>query len=395
MLLGLDDFSRINLLNGHAFGNTVLRMFAQSTQRLIPEGASMFRLDGDVFAIVMDGAGCAAMEELYHAIHVVANRQHTIDDLSFFCMVSAGIAMIGQDAQSAQDLLRNAENALEESKQRGKNTSTFFSSATIATKLRRLEISDYMQSSVLDDMKNFELYYQPLVCAETMDIAGAEALLRWSSKEHGQLSPVEFIPVLESYGLIGQVGRWVLEQSFTQCKRWSETHPGFIMDVNISYLQLLDADFVPFVEQLVERTGVDPASIVLEMTESYFVTDMDALRATFDRLRSIGIRIAMDDFGTGYSSLGLLAQSPADIVKIDRLFIKDIHREAFNRAFIDAVIELCHSVGIEVTVEGVEEPTELDAVRAIGADSIQGFFVSCPIPAHSFEERFITPQTAS
>ena len=138
-----------------------------------------------------------------------------------------------------------------------------------------------------------------------MDIAGAEALLRWSSKEHGQLSPVEFIPVLESYGLIGQVGRWVLEQSFTQCKRWSETHPGFIMDVNISYLQLLDADFVPFVEQLVERTGVDPASIVLEMTESYFVTDMDALRATFDRLRSIGIRIAMDDFGTGYSSLGL------------------------------------------------------------------------------------------
>ena len=123
--------------------------------------------------------------------------------------------------------------------------------------------------------------------------------------------------------------------------------------------------------------------------------DMDALRATFDRLRSIGIRIAMDDFGTGYSSLGLLAQSPADIVKIDRLFIKDIHREAFNRAFIDAVIELCHSVGIEVTVEGVEEPTELDAVRAIGADSIQGFFVSCPIPAHSFEERFITPQTAS
>ena len=167
------------------------------------------------------------------------------------------------------------------------------------------------------------------------------------------------------------------------------------MDVNISYLQLLDADFVPFVERLVERTGVDPASIVLEMTESYFVTDMDALRATFDRLRSIGIRIAMDDFGTGYSSLGLLAQSPADIVKIDRLFIKDIHREAFNRAFIDAVIELCHSVGIEVTVEGVEEPTELDAVRAIGADSIQGFFVSCPIPAHSFEERFITPQTAS
>lgn len=395
MLLGLDDFSRINSLNGHAFGNTVLRMFAQSTQRLIPEGASMFRLDGDVYAIVVDGADRSAMRELYHAIHVVANRPHTVDDVTFFCMVSAGVAMIGQDATTAQDLLRNAENALEESKLRGKNTMTFFSSTMTATKLRRLEISDYMQTSVLDGMKNFELYYQPLVDAGTMGLAGAEALLRWNSHEHGQLSPVEFIPVLESYGLIGQVGRWVLEQSFAQCKRWTETQPGFIMDVNISYLQLLDADFIPFVERLIERTGVDPESIVLEMTESYFVTDMDALRATFDRLRAIGIRIAMDDFGTGYSSLGLLSQSPADIVKIDRLFIKNIHEETFNRAFIDAVIDLCHSVGIKVTVEGVEESTELDAVRAIGADSIQGFLVSRPIPAQRFEERFLTPQATS
>lgn len=395
MLLGLDDFSRINSLNGHAFGNTVLRQFAQSAQRLLPEGASVFRLDGDTFAIVADGADRSAMKELYHAIHVVANRSHTIDGITFFCMVSAGIAMIGQDADTAQDLLRNAENALEESKQRGKNTSTFFSASMTATKLRRLEISGYMQSSVLEGMKNFELYYQPLMDAESMRLAGAEALLRWNSDEHGQLSPVEFIPVLESYGLIGQVGRWVLEESFAQCKRWTETQPGFIMDVNISYLQLLDSDFIPFVEQLIERTGVDPTSIVLEMTESYFVTDMEALRATFDRLRSIGIRIAMDDFGTGYSSLGLLSQSPADIVKIDRLFIKGIHRESFNRAFIDAVIELCHSVGIKVTVEGVEEHTELDAVRAIGADSIQGFFVSRPIPASSFEKQFLMPQATS
>lgn len=395
MLLGLDDFSRINSLNGHAFGNTVLRQFAQSTQRLLPEGASMFRLDGDTFAIVVEKADRDAMKALYQAIHVVANRPHALDGITFFCMVSAGVAMIGQDADTAQNLLRNAENALEESKQRGKNTFTFFSASMTATKLRRLEISGYMQSSALEGMKGFELYYQPLVDAGSMALVGAEALLRWNSDEHGQLSPAEFIPVLESFGLIGQVGRWVLEESFAQCKLWTETQPGFIMNVNISYLQMLDADFIPFVEQLIERTGVDPTSIVLEMTESYFVTDMEALRATFDRLRAMGIRIAMDDFGTGYSSLGLLSQSPADIVKIDRLFIKDIHRESFNRAFIDAVIELCHSVGIKVTVEGVEEHTELDTVRSIGADSIQGFFVSRPIPASSFEERFLAPQAAS
>lgn len=146
---------------------------------------------------------------------------------------------------------------------------------------------------------------------------------------------------------------------------------------------------MPFVERLLAQADVEPSRIVLEMTESYFVTDLEALRATFDQLRAIGIRLAMDDFGTGYSSLGLLSQSPADIVKIDRLFIKNIHVESFNRAFIDAVIDLCHSVDFEVTVEGVEERTELDTVRAIGADSVQGFLVSRPLPAGQFEERFL------
>lgn len=162
------------------------------------------------------------------------------------------------------------------------------------------------------------------------DIAGS-GRFTLSSMSTGQLSPVEFIPVLESYGLIGQVVRWVLEQSFTQCKRWSETHPSFIMVISLPAAARRRLRAVRGAARRAHR--VDPASIVLEMTESYFVTDMDALRATFDRLRSIGIRIAMDDFGTGYSSLGLrwLPRSPADIVKIDRLFIKDIHREAFNR----------------------------------------------------------------
>ena len=179
--------------------------------------------------------------------------------------------------------------------------------------------------------------------------------LRWSADEFGSVSPAEFIPVLESYGLIGTVGRWVLEQAVGQCAAWDRIRPDFIMNVNISYLQLLETDFVPFVERLLAQADVEPSRIVLEMTESYFVTDLEALRATFDQLRAIGIRLAMDDFGTGYSSLGLLSQSPADIVKIDRLFIKNIHVESFNRAFIDAVIDLCHSVDFEVTVEGVEE----------------------------------------
>ncbi|WP_080798090.1 putative bifunctional diguanylate cyclase/phosphodiesterase [Arabiibacter massiliensis] len=394
MVLGLDDFSRINSLNDHAFGDGVLRQFAQTAQRVLPDDASMFRLDGDVFAAVVDGAGRRAMEDAYRSLHMVSNRPHAIDGTPYFCTASAGIAMIGEDGRTGQDLLKNAESALEESKHRGKNTFAFFSSAMTHEKRRRLEISDLMQLSVVDGMEHFSLHYQPLVDARTLELAGAEALLRWESPERGSISPVEFIPILESYGLIGQVGAWVLEEAVRQCAAWSARRPGFIVNVNISYLQLLDEGFVPLVRELLERYGTDPRSIVLEMTESYFVTDMEALRSTFGELRGLGVRIAMDDFGTGYSSLGLLSQSPADIVKIDRLFIRNIHEEDFNRSFIDAVIELCHSVGIEVTVEGVEQATELDAVRSIGADCIQGFIVSRPVPAKRFEELFLTPQAS-
>lgn len=389
LLLGLDDFSRINSLNDHSFGNGVLRQFAQTLQRLLPENASTFRFDGDEIAVMLDEADRGAMEDLYRAVHAFANRQQAIDGVPYFCTVSGGIAMVGEDGTTGLDLVKHAESALEESKHRGKNTVSFFSSAMSEEKLRRLELSDRLQASVVDGMRGFSVHYQPLVDAGTLGIAGAEALLRWSADEFGSVSPAEFIPVLESYGLIGTVGRWVLEQAVGQCAAWDRIRPDFIMNVNISYLQLLETDFVPFVERLLAQAGVEPSRIVLEMTESYFVTDLEALRATFDQLRAIGIRLAMDDFGTGYSSLGLLSQSPADIVKIDRLFIKNIHVESFNRAFIDAVIDLCHSVDIEVTVEGVEERTELDTVRAIGADSVQGFLVSRPLPAGQFEERFL------
>ncbi|WP_244385987.1 putative bifunctional diguanylate cyclase/phosphodiesterase [Raoultibacter timonensis] len=389
LLLGLDDFSRINSLNDHAFGNVVLRVFAQGVQRLLPEDASIFRFDGDEFAIVAEGADRAAMEDLYHAIHALANRQQDIDGTTYFCTVSGGIAMGDAEQSSGSDLIKHAESALEESKHRGKNTVSFFSADMTEAKLRRLELSDRLQASVLEGMRGFSVHYQPLVNADTMRIDGAEALLRWKDESLGPVGPDEFIPVLESYGLIGQVGRWVLERAVEQCAAWSKARSGFIMNVNISYLQLFESDFIPFVKQVLDESQVNPSQLVLEMTESYFVTDLDALKTTFDRLRSLGIRLAMDDFGTGYSSLGMLSQSPADIVKIDRMFIRNIDGEAFNRSFIDAVIDLCHSVGIEVTVEGVEEPTELDTVRSIGADCIQGFLVSRPLSAADFEERFL------
>jgi len=381
LLLGLDDFSRINI-----FGNGVLRQFAQTVQRYLPETAQIFRFDGDEFAIVYMDADRQKVYELYQKLYAYSNCRQTIDNTSYFCTVSAGIAMMNEDADNYLDLIKYAASALEASKHKGKNTVTFFSPDLIQGKLKRMELGNLLRSSVMNGMKNFEVYYQPLVDAKDMKTKGAEALLRWKCDEFGSVGPNIFIPLLESSGLINQVGLWVFEEAVKMCGQWISLYSEFVMNVNISYLQMLDRDFVDNIADILKKHGLEPRHIVLELTESYFVTDMSALKEVFRQLRAIGIRIAMDDFGTGYSSLGLLSQSPADIVKIDRLFIRMIHENDFHLQFISSVIMLCHSVGISVTVEGVENEDEMNIVRSIEADCLQGFYFSKPVPAKQFEE---------
>ena len=304
--------------------------------------------------------------------------------------------MLGEDADNYLELIKYADSALDASKQAGKNTCTVFTPDLIRASLRTMELTNLLQGSVANEMSSFSLVYQPFVNSDTLELKGAEALLRWSCQEYGAVSPMEFVPLLETSGLIIPVGKWVLEQAVATCKRWLKNCPDFIMNVNVSYPQIVDQDFLPFVEALLATSGVGAEHIVLELTESYFVTDMSTLQDAFQRLREMNIRIAMDDFGTGYSSLGMLSQSPADIIKIDRAFISlisDNSRE-FNRSFIGAVVQLCHSVGISVCVEGVEQDGELATVRSLKADSIQGFYISLPIPPKQFEEKFLSDGAA-
>lgn len=390
LLLGLDDFVRINDLNSHIFGDAVLRQFAQSVQQLLPPEAAIYRFDGDEFAVVYPGAGEAELRALYQKIHVYCNRPHKIDDSSYFLTVSVGVAMMGKDGNGYQELLTCALSALEVSKQNGKNTVTFFSQDMMHTRRRALELSSRLQLSVMNGMESFHLAYQPFVHSDTLQVSGAEALLRWSCEPYGVVSPVEFIPLLEAGGLIVPVGKWVLEEAVRTCEKWLTYQPDFIMNVNISYLQMLDESFIDFVKQTLNQYNLPPAHIVLELTESCFVTDMEALKEAFRLLRNLKIQIAMDDFGTGYSSLGMLSQSPADIVKIDRLFITAIgdKENEFNRSFIGSVIQLCHRVGISVCVEGVERKNELDTVCSLEADCIQGYYISKPLLQEEFEKKF-------
>lgn len=390
LLLGLDDFKRINSLRNHIFGDSVLRQTAQSIQQMLPTGAEIFRFDGDEFAIVYPGAYLDDMQELYQRIHVYANREHKIDDISYTCSISGGIALLKKDGDNYLDLIKYASSALEASKTRGKNKCTVFNSGLLKSRMRSMEITSLLHSNAVNNMENFSLVYQPLVSADGLHLYGAEALLRWSCKSYGSISPAEFVPLLESSGLIGRVGNWIMDQAFCTCSRWLSYCPEFIMNVNVSYLQVIEREFIPTVKALLEKYSLSGNHIVFELTESNFVTDMLALKDTFEQLSQLGILIAMDDFGTGYSSLGMLSQMPANIVKIDRFFISLINDQdhVFHRSFIGAVIQLCHSVGISVCVEGVESVNELETVCSLYADSIQGYYISKPISPELFEDKF-------
>lgn len=390
LIIGIDDFSRLNNLRNHVFGDTVLREIAQKIVGIVPNDASVYRFDGDEMAIFYPGASLSDMQDVYQKIQLYTNHEHEVDGIPYFCTVSGGIAMLGDDTNDYLELIKCAMSALEYSKKSGKNRSTVYSPQVLQKNLHTMEVISQLQRSVLAGMDDFSLVYQPFVSSDGLHLKGAEALLRWSSKIYGDIGPMEFIPLLESDGSIIPVGKWVMENAFETCKKWIAIYPEFVMNVNVSYLQIIDKNFINFVMDLLKTYDLDSKHIVLELTESYFVTEMLVLKEVFKSLRDIGIKFAMDDFGTGYSSLGLLSQSPADIIKIDRIFISYINdkEHIFNRAFIEAVIKLCHSIGISVCVEGVEYIDELNTVCEMNVDSIQGYYISKPITKEEFEKKY-------
>lgn len=390
LLLGLDNFTKINELRGHAFGDAVLRKFAQAVQRLLPIQARIYRFDGDQFAVVWQGDAAGEPETVFEQIQDFCAGEHSVDGVKYFCSASGGVASVYEDGEGYAELIRCAASALEDAKGRGRNCCLAFDADFILPKLRGLEMLEELRTSIQEGFSRFSVVYQPFVSGKELTLKGAEALLRWSHPNGDNVPPMEFIPLLESNDLMVSVGTWVLEQAMIQGEIWSRTFRDFELNVNVSFVQMKEENFSAVVENLLIKTGFDPLHLVLELTESRFVTDREGLGNCFETLRAMGIRIAMDDFGTGYSSLGMLSQCPADIIKIDRMFIDKIDDadHQFNFAFIRAVIQLCHSVGISTCVEGMENERELNAVRALKADSLQGFFISKPLRPEILEEKF-------
>lgn len=390
MVLDMDEFKNINDLYDRSFGDEVLRITAQMIASLLPVNARIYKLDGDEFAILILNEAWDEHIEIFNEIRSRMHRQQEYEGKKYYCTVSAGYASYPEHGSQYLELLKCANYSLEQSKLAGKNRLTCFSPDILPEKERRLELTELLRESIERGFAGFSVAYQPQVDAATGELYGAEALARWTCGKYGNISPGEFIPLLENNGLINKMGRWIFRKAAGQCKEWCRIIPDFRMSINVSYHQLRKGDIVSDALEELRMLDMDPSNLTLELTESYFMKEEENRENVLEELRKAGFRLAMDDFGMGYSSLLSLKNIPVDFVKIDRGFVQGITEERFNVIFIRAITELCHNVGKKVCLEGVETEAEYRAVGDTGLELIQGFYFGRPVTAGEFEEKWFS-----
>lgn len=391
LLLNIDDFRHINELYNQSFGDSVLRSIGNYIRSRLDSNASVYRVDGDEFAVLITNPQEGEAEELFARIANHYNRQKELQGKRYYCTFSA-IYHDYEMGSSYEDLVKALKVGMTVVKHQGKKHMVRFKPEFLRYKERELELIESLRSSIENDFQGFELNFQPQVYADSKSLKGAEALLRWQCEKYGKISPVEFIPLLEKTDMIQPVGKWVFQQAVEMCRRWVCFYPNFSMSINVSYLQLFDPEFVDFMHRCIEEAEISYQNIIVEITESKFISDKELLKRVFDSIRDMGMKVAMDDFGTGYSSLGVLKEAPADIVKIDKIFVRNIKENTFDSSFIRVVVELCHKVGIKVCLEGVEEDAEMDVVGEMNLDFIQGYLYGKPEQAEQFYQLYLNKE---
>ncbi len=375
LCIDLDRFKWVNDSLGHAIGDAVLVMVAERLKACIQTGDIVARIGGDEFAVIqMNGAQPEAASSLAHAIVEAIAAPMLIGDHSVAITASIGIALPDEEGPVA--VLRNADIALDRAKMDGRARFAFFEQAMDASMQVRLRLERDLRAAVAQGQ--FALHYQPIVAVGSCALVGFEALVRWHHPERGTVPPGDFIGLAEDIGLIGALGRWVLDKACADAALWPRPVK---VAVNVSPKQLADSNFPDIVDAALKRSGLAPARLELEITENALMDDVEGAMNALLRLKQTGCALAMDDFGTGYSSLGYLRTFPFDKVKIDRSFVKDLSGTRESSAIIRAVTGMCDSLGIISTAEGVETEEQLAFLREERCTEAQGFLFGRPEPA--------------
>lgn len=383
-IMDIDNFKNINEKYGHSYGDKVLRAIATEVLEYLPKDVRLYRLDGDEFAFFYPMCTKETIEKIYEKIQMYTNTQHEIESNKYYCTVTAGVAMYPEDGDNYLDLFKHADIALDIAKISGKNRIKFFSQELYENKLKVISMQQKLRECVENNFNDFELFFQPQVNAVTKEVIGAEVLLRWHSSTYGEVSPVEFIPILEQSNLIIPVGKWIIKEAVKQCKEWHKINPDFKISVNVSYIQLKEDFFRDFIVECLVEYQLRPEFLILELTENCWIPDINLLNDKFISLKGIGVYIAIDDFGTGYSSLNYLKELSVNIIKIERSFVKNITYNSYEYTFLEYIIKLAHIINLKVCVEGIESYEEYDIVKSLGVDIIQGFLFGRPVSASEF-----------
>ncbi|HTR69936.1 MAG TPA: EAL domain-containing protein [Mycobacteriales bacterium] len=389
MVLDLDGFKAVNDSFGHALGDELLAMVALRLESSLRPNDVAARLGGDEFAVLLLGVNGAQAQVAAERVRATLGVPFALSRSTV--AVSASIGLVHSlDARGSEELMRDADVAMYRAKSCGKNQVVTFEPEMQAQVLRRLSVESELRKSV--EAGDFLLHYQPLIDLDSLCVVGVEALVRWQHPTRGLLPPAEFIDIVEDTGLIVPLGRWVLEQATKDVAELTE--PGeepLSVSVNLSPRQLHDPTLVATATEALERAGLPPEVLVIEITENLLLRDADLARTRLSALRALGIKVAVDDFGTGYSSLAYLDRYPVDVLKIDRSFVEPLGASRKSAALVRSVVDLATALELDTIAEGVETEQQLTTLRSLGCRHAQGFFFSQPVPV-SWIRALLGPQ---
>ncbi len=404
LFLDLDNFKQVNDSLGHDVGDELLRQVSERLVEALRESdviahdemqmmsPTVSRHGGDEFLILLP-----YVAEPLDAGNVVERIQHLfcqplqVNMQELYATFSAGIAIYPEDGMNERLLMQNADTALYSAKSYGKNQFAFFDMEMNVSALKRLGVENNLRNAI--NKNEFELYYQPLLELGSGKVVGMEALIRWLHPQWGVVPPLDFIPLAESNGMIVEIGDWVLRESCNQWSSWKSQglHPGKI-NVNLSALQFRSNNLCDTLQLIIQDSGIDPDALVLEITESVLMDDVESTLAQFQAIKALGVRFAVDDFGTGYSSLSYLKTFPLDYLKIDRTFVRDLESSPSDLEIVRTIIAMANNLKLELVAEGVETPEQLRILSEQGCDYMQGFILSRPLVAEEFQSQFLASQ---
>ncbi|MFI3237703.1 MAG: EAL domain-containing protein [Lachnospiraceae bacterium] len=386
--IDIKNFKMVNEIFGHAFGNEVLKDMVNTFELLIPENLGVYHLSGDEFLVHFPFTDREKIKQHLIPLMVRLKQPKKIGGHTVYISVNMGVSIYPEQGKNPDEILKNADVALLSAPKNAKGMILFYMDSTSKTIARRYQLEHELRNSVDNQMENFRLVYQPIVDCETEEWIGAEALLRFESPTMGPIPIDEIIEILEHTMLIVPVGKWVLQHAMLECLKWHQKgHPKMLVHVNCSAVQTNDVDFIDYLEKTIEKFSFPSECVICELTETLLINSIDNTLYFCKALRKLGVKVSLDDFGTGYSSLSSLRQLPISEIKIDKSFALDYKKDPYYAAVISTVKTLADTLGMIVTVEGIETKEVYEEMKRMKVDTLQGFYFAKPLEADDFYDR--------